>query len=194
MSSNPCPYPISNPMFVKGKTCKVIINTTKSFKRSLTTDEHHNIVYNPRFRKSNTSFVNENSHIVYYDIKKKVDTYMLNEHKVFNSKMQITEYKKTDFFKLHSDALTAEQRKSLGSQRLWTALLYLNDDFVGGETVFPNINQIYIPKSGTLLCWKNINSVYEPEKKVEHLSKTIIDGTKYVAVFLYYSQVCNSDK
>jgi prolyl 4-hydroxylase len=66
-------------------------------------------------------------------------------------------------FKRHFDAglggvmPNPDPKRFEPSQRVFTAVLYLNDDFAGGETVFPRLDVTIKPKSGRLVFWQNTN-------------------------------------
>ena len=68
-----------------------------------------------------------------------------------------------------------------GEKRAKTALIYLNDGFVGGETLFININRTIKPETGKLVIWDNINeSGKDPDSF--HAGLPVEFGTKYIAV------------
>lgn len=68
-----------------------------------------------------------------------------------------------------------------GEKRAKTALIYLNDGFVGGETIFININRTIKPEVGKLVIWDNINeSGKDPDSF--HAGLPVEFGTKYIAV------------
>lgn len=70
-------------------------------------------------------------------------------------------YEEGGEFKLHFDsALDGTMTRkgsdpSTHSQRILTAILYLNDDFEGGTTMFPRLDIELQPKRGTLAFWQN---------------------------------------
>jgi hypothetical protein len=92
-------------------------------------------------------------------------------------------------FEEHSDAFDYPSMnpevKQYG-QRIISAILYCNDNFTGGETVFPHIDYSVKPKTGRLLVFHNVHrTAYKPTHTCYHLSKSIITGTKYVCVFCW---------
>lgn len=64
-------------------------------------------------------------------------------------------------FKLHFDSALGgtmtgnDSDAKTHSQRILTAILYLNDDFEGGTTVFPRLEVELRPKRATLAFWQN---------------------------------------
>ena len=73
----------------------------------------------------------------------------------------ILHYAVGDDFKPHYDfldpampAFAAEIRKT--GQRIFTFLLYLNDDYDGGETEFPLLGQRFKGRKGDAICFRNV--------------------------------------
>lgn len=62
-----------------------------------------------------------------------------------------------------------------GSKRSISVLIYLNDDYKGGEIEFPNFNLKIKPKSGTLILFPS-NYAYG------HIAHPVTSGEKYVIV------------
>ena len=67
-----------------------------------------------------------------------------------------------------------------GGQRIKTALIYLNDDFDGGETFFPKLKITIQPETGKLVAWDNVNSDGEPNPDTLHAGLPVEKGTKYL--------------
>jgi len=64
---------------------------------------------------------------------------------------------------------------------LFTTIIYLNDNFEGGATHFPNTNETIYPKQGKLALWKN-TIAKKCNPKSFHSGNPIIEGTKYILV------------
>ena len=62
-----------------------------------------------------------------------------------------------------------------GSSRSISVLIYLNDEYEGGEIEFPHFNLKIKPKAGTLILFPS-NYAYS------HIAHPIISGTKYAIV------------
>lgn len=56
----------------------------------------------------------------------------------------------------------------------WGLVLYINDNFEGGELFYPEKNITYVPKSGDLV-------IHGASEEFAHGTTPIISGTKYVA-------------
>lgn len=77
-------------------------------------------------------------------------------------------YEIGDFILPHEDSSIIFES---GVESNFTALVYLNDDFIGGSTFFTKLNKKITPTTGTLLLFKH-NLVHESQK--------IQYGTKYI--------------
>ncbi|MDR2237273.1 MAG: 2OG-Fe(II) oxygenase [Chryseobacterium sp.] len=85
----------------------------------------------------------------------------------FNEMFRIYRYTPGQRFKMHPDGsyIRNENEKSF-----YTFMIYLNDDFEGGETEFESLFTV-APKKGSALFF------YHP---LRHEGKTLINGIKYV--------------
>jgi Rps23 Pro-64 3,4-dihydroxylase Tpa1-like proline 4-hydroxylase len=87
----------------------------------------------------------------------------------FNKKeYQLVRYKKGQFFKEHTDATEEYPRKI-------SALLYLNDNYTGGEIVFTKKNISIKPIKNTLI-------LFPSSEEFSHSAEPVISGIKYVVV------------
>ena len=59
--------------------------------------------------------------------------------------------------------------------------MYLNDDFDGGETEFPNINTNIIPQQGKAVVFINVDSSGNVLPKSLHGGKEVKNGQKWIA-------------
>ena len=83
-----------------------------------------------------------------------------------------------DSYKPHSDAEFFDQEKRQWCRifdRDYSLLLYLNDDFRGGEVEFTYFNYTFEPKKGDLLIFPSNYLYLHEAKKVE-------SGVRYVIV------------
>lgn len=85
----------------------------------------------------------------------------------FNEMLRVYKYAPGQQFKMHRDGSYIRNEKE---KSLYTFMIYLNDDFEGGETEFENLFTV-APKKGTALVF------YHP---LRHEGKTLISGLKYV--------------
>jgi len=72
--------------------------------------------------------------------------------------IHIVRYKVGGEYKEHYDWFDFHENQSnvrLGGNRTHSFLIYLNDDFEGGETKFPKLQKTIIPKLGKGVMWLN---------------------------------------
>ena len=67
------------------------------------------------------------------------------------------------------------------NQRLWTALIYLNDDYDGGETAFVRTSLRVKGHKGDLLLFDNALPSGDGDPLAEHAGLPVSNGTKYLA-------------
>jgi hypothetical protein len=106
------------------------------------------------------------------DLFKKASEFLPQEHDGyqllnFNEMLRVYRYASGQQFKMHRDGsyIRNEREKSF-----YTFMIYLNDDFEGGETEFENLFTV-APKKGTALIFHH---------PLRHEGKTLTSGQKYV--------------
>lgn len=107
------------------------------------------------------------------------------------TKIQVLRYKKDEKYIPHFDAYESKMiNLKSGKQRFLTFLIYLSDDFKGGETFFPLLDIEIKPARGDLLVFKNcFNKTNFVHPKSLHESKTIKFGTKWAINFWSYKDI-----
>jgi prolyl 4-hydroxylase len=99
---------------------------------------------------------------------------------------QIVKYDKDGFYKPHFDACNLKagddcERMNRGKgPRYLTFLMYLNDDFEGGGTFFPELNQIVKPETGKAIIFHNVDADGQVLPKSMH-GGLEVDGEKWIA-------------
>ena len=69
-----------------------------------------------------------------------------------------------------------------GGQRVVTMIIYLNDDFTGGTTEFPNLKQEYFPKKGNALLFYSLQKNGDKCHPLSlHAGTPVKTGHKYIA-------------
>lgn len=90
--------------------------------------------------------------------------------------LHILRYTPGQEFRPHLDAIPGAQ-----NQRQWTALVYLNDDYTGGETVFPEIGLTVAAGKGNCLVFRNSLDDGSPNPKGRHAGLPVAGGVKWLA-------------
>lgn len=76
----------------------------------------------------------------------------------------------------HLDALPG-----LANQREWTAIVYLNDEFEGGATAFPELGLSLRLRAGDLLQFRNSDGDQQPDGRMRHAGEPVLSGRKWIA-------------
>lgn len=182
-------YPIVKRFFIDPTACDSVVRMNKSMPSyNSRIIENDRIVYNPERRKSASRYTLYKHNGLQY-IQDRVDMHMFKTHKVYNSSVQMATYHVGDYFSCHTDGLDDEQLMYFGPQRLWTAVLYLDNFCVGGETCFPDLDTCISPEKGTLVYWPNVNLDGSIIHSHRHSSRMVKYGQKNVLVFLYFDTV-----
>ena len=83
-----------------------------------------------------------------------------------------------DFLELKTPALEQEIRQH--GQRVMTFLVYLNDDYVGGETEFPRVGLRHRGRRGDALLFWNVDESGAPDYATVHAGSPPTSGVKWV--------------
>lgn len=167
--------------FISEKEKKYIIETAEpSFRESkLVSGLISNI------RKSETAWIKREDPIVKKIIQRvcKITNIPFEN----SEKMQVVKYKPNGYYKPHYDASCDDKKECVefeknGGQRLVTMLIYLNDDFRGGYTDFPNLKQKYTAKANQGLLFYSLQKDGNKCHPLSlHAGTEIEEGTKYIA-------------
>jgi prolyl 4-hydroxylase len=85
-----------------------------------------------------------------------------------------------DFFHPNTDYY--ESCIKQGGQRAYSCLIYLNDNFTGGETDFPKVNKTVIPELGKLIVWDNLKEDGSLDYDSFHAGLPVIEGQKWICI------------
>ncbi|UPT62809.1 MAG: 2OG-Fe(II) oxygenase [Hyphomonadaceae bacterium JAD_PAG50586_4] len=107
---------------------------------------------------------------------------------VNQERMNVLRYEPGQEYKPHYDFIRPWEPEALGyaaelaemGQRAVTVLIYLNDDYEGGETVFPRLNLAFKGKAGDALIFWNVSRAGELERDSLHAGAPVTAGEKWV--------------
>lgn len=93
-------------------------------------------------------------------------------------------------FKFHTDYFEPagpdwETYTSVGGQRTWTLMVYLNEPSEGGATRFKRIGKTIQPETGKLVAWHNLDAAGRPNYETLHAGLKVHRGTKYIITKWY---------
>jgi prolyl 4-hydroxylase len=89
--------------------------------------------------------------------------------------LQVLSYAPGQEYKLHSDALPPGS-----NQRILTFLVYLNDNYAGGETEFPDLGVSHRGGTGDGLLFVNVDGEGRLEPRARHAGLPIRSGCKWL--------------
>jgi hypothetical protein len=93
--------------------------------------------------------------------------------------LQVVKYEEGQTYKDHYDACFGCDRGK-DMRRLYTLLIYLNDNFEGGSTMFRKAHVGVVPRKGSAVLFKNMtDDGKHVEWHSEHRGDTVRSGTKY---------------
>lgn len=79
-------------------------------------------------------------------------------------------------FRLHLDTLPTGQ-----NQRIATVLIYLNDGFEGGETLFPELGLRITARAGDAIMFRTLDGSGQPDTRLRHAGLPVTRGVKWLA-------------
>lgn len=157
----------------------IITTAKKSFKESTTIGG-----FDSNVRKSKTTWLYRNDPIINGIIQRICDR---TNHPIENAEpLQVVEYEPGGFYKEHHDSCCDSDPNcnvfvQKGGQRVLTALIYLNDDFTGGSTRFPELKQdIKPPKYGGVIFRPLAEETNKCHPLALHKGTPVESGIKYV--------------
>ncbi len=95
--------------------------------------------------------------------------------------LSVLHYSPGQEYKPHFDWLPPGEDFDRGGQRVTTALLYLNEDYEGGETHFLNPDIEFKGAPGDLLVFQNALADGSADKVSRHASRPVTSGVKWIA-------------
>ena len=90
--------------------------------------------------------------------------------------LQILRYRPGQEYRPHFDAI-----EGADNQRILTFLVYLNDDYRGGETRFESTGIEFKGRKGDGLLFRNANTEGQPDLRSQHTGLPVLKGEKFLA-------------
>lgn len=88
--------------------------------------------------------------------------------------LQVLRYKPGGYYVPHQDAFIEK------NMRMYTFILALNDDYEGGETVFPYLNKSYKLEAGDALFFDTLDNYNLDTSKALHGGQPVKSGEKWI--------------
>lgn len=152
------------PDFLTHSECEELIRLSESNLRPSKVYSYEEDNTNETHRKSDQCWLGDHVHPIIQKISKKAAE--ICGKPVENGELlQVVRYPEGGFFNPHYDACVGDKKfcermnsAKAGGPRYLTFLVYLNDDFSGGETSFPKLRQTIVPKKGTAIAFYNTDA------------------------------------
>ena len=97
---------------------------------------------------------------------------------------QVFRYAVGQEFKPHFDFFDPDNPShgtlATGGQRIATLLIYLNEDFEGGDTEFPKIGLRFRGRKGDAIFWANLDGAGQPDPLTLHAGLPPTAGEKWI--------------
>jgi hypothetical protein len=98
---------------------------------------------------------------------------------------EILHYSRGEQYRLHVDFFHRSlphypEIMALGGQRIKTCLVYLNEDYEGGETEFPELDIRFRGRCGEALLFENTGSDGEGDMRTRHSGMPVMSGSKWL--------------
>lgn len=157
--------------FITDEMCDFLINTDVSSFEESTTDNDSKLT---SMRISKTKWIPR----TYYKVKEIYEKcYQLTNIPITNMEdISVIKYEEGGYYKEHIDV-----DMDFIVPRLYTIILYLNDNYEGGETEFTILNKKYKLKKGDALFFNNYDSLGNITRLSLHCGNEVISGVKYIA-------------
>jgi prolyl 4-hydroxylase len=166
--------------------CKKIIQFSEEFgfkdSKVYKRDGKHEV--DSKYRTSRTAWVSNKRDPLIERIAQL--TQLLTDLPIENQEhLQVAKYEEGGRFVPHFDVCTDDEetcdRNNKGAgQRVATLLMYLNDDFKGGETVFPHIGLSIRPKRGKAILFRSTDKYEQIYEEAKHQGMPVLEGKKYI--------------
>jgi hypothetical protein len=172
------------PNFLTSEECDRIIALSKDKLSDSKVYSDQEDLYQSNSRQSKQCWLEDDDNLV-KSISDRVKT-ITNTQNRHQEHLQVVNYQAGGFFSPHYDACegtTTYCSRMNGSQgpRYLTFLIYLNDEFEGGETVFPKIKKEVKPKKGKAVIFQSVDQDGVIIKEALHGGKPVKNGEKWIA-------------
>ena len=171
--------------FLDAEHCRVLIDLIDAGRRPSTIADDNGDHY---FRTSETCDLEAREPVV-QELERRLLALSRIEAR-FGEPVQGQRYDVGQEFKPHTDYFEPGGRDyenccSVAGQRSWTFMVYLNEVASGGGTRFKELNKIFHPQTGKLLCWNNRLPDGSVNPHTLHHGMKVRSGVKYVITKWY---------
>lgn len=168
--------------FISKDVCDYLINYFTSFQPEKT-DEGVYFNWGKTKGQSFDEIEDKASRVIIKEIIKNIESRFILKYSPANIQFKrclIQTMTEGGSISLHSDNISALDEENV-VQDVYSAIVYLTDDYLGGEINFPNSSIKAIPESGSLIYFKG-------EEDNPHLVKPVISG-KRINFILFFEDI-----
>ena len=165
------PKPVVIENFLSEKECIHIKQEAKSKLQASTVDMDRRV--DEQIRKSETAWLSTEDPIIRSVVERCVSR---TDRPIENcEQLQVLRYKEGGHYNPHQDVFYQDKNK-----RLYTFIIALNDEYEGGETAFPVINENYKLKAGDALFFHTLDNYGLDTSDALHGGQPVKSGEKWV--------------
>ena len=165
------PKPVVIENFLSENECIHIKQEAKSKLQASTVDKDRRV--DEKIRKSETAWLSTEDPIVKRVVERCVSRI---DRPIENcEELQVLRYNDGGYYNPHQDVFYRDKNK-----RLYTFIIALNDEYEGGETAFPVINEKYKLKAGDALFFHTLDNYGLDTSDALHGGEPVKSGEKWV--------------
>lgn len=159
--------------FLNSTDCQRLISLPLKFNRSQGWDNSTDTPHLHDSRTSETAFAGD----LTPKLRQKIANYF-NVPVETIEPLQFQRYGPNQQYRAHHDYFSTG--KNLENNRIWTFIIYLNEDFTGGATEFPLLNIGVRPRAGSGVFFKYDYDDTEINNKTLHAGTPVMTGSKTI--------------
>ena len=157
--------------FLSEKECIHIKQEAKSKLQASTVDKDRRV--DEQIRKSETAWLSTEDPIIRSVVERCISR---TDRPIENcEQLQVLRYKEGGHYNPHQDVFYQDKNK-----RLYTFIIALNDEYEGGETAFPVINENYKLNAGDALFFHTLDNYGVDTSDALHGGQPVKSGEKWV--------------
>ena len=165
------PKPVVIENFLSEKECIHIKQEAKSKLHVSTVDKDRRV--DEQIRKSETAWLSTEDPIIRSVVERCVSR---TDRPIENcEQLQVLRYTEGGHYNPHQDVFYQDKNK-----RLYTFIIALNDEYEGGETAFPNLNEKYKLNAGDALFFHTLDNYGLDTTDALHGGQPVKSGEKWV--------------
>ena len=165
------PKPVVIENFINERECAYIIEQAKKELQVSTVDKDRRV--DEQIRKSETAWLSTEDPIIRSVVERCVSR---TDRPIENcEQLQVLRYKEDGHYNPHQDVFYQDKNK-----RLYTFIIALNDEYEGGETAFPYLDEKYKLNAGDALFFHTLDNYGLDTTDALHGGQPVKSGEKWV--------------